>query len=160
MPNHIYQKIRISDWNYTDKFKELKKQILNENNEFDFNLLIPQPENIFLEPLGDEERQMCIEQNRPNWYDWNEENWNTKWNAYDTDVIRNDDTIEFTFQTAWNIPVPIIEKILKLFKGYEIRYLGVCEGGFFAVEIFQDEEGVQTQKDLKEHYETLLFALS
>ena len=142
MPNNIYQKIRISDWNYTDKFKELKKQILNENDEFDFNLLIPKPK-------GDSLSEANI----------NRLIWGTKWNAYDTDVVRNDDTIEFTFQTAWNIPVPIIEKILKLFKGYEIRYLAVCEGGFFAVEIFQDEEGVQTQKDLKEHYETLLFAL-
>lgn len=143
MPNHVYQKIRISDWNYTDKFKELKKQILNENNEFDFSLLIPQPKG---DSLSKNNLNRLI--------------WGTKWNAYGTDIITNDsDTIEFTFQTAWNVPTPIIEKILEIFKGYEIRYLAVDEGGFFAIEITQDEDGLQTQKDLKEHFETLLFAL-
>jgi hypothetical protein len=161
MPNHVYQKIRISDWNYTDKAKELAKKLLNEKNEFDFNLLIPQPENTFLGALGEKEREMCFEKKIPNWYDWNQEMWGTKWNAYTTDVLRNEeDTLEFTFQTAWNIPKPIIEKLFNLFKGCEIHYLAVDEGGFFAVEVVQNEEGEQTTKDLKEHYETLLFALS
>lgn len=161
MPNHVYQKIRISDWNYTDKFKEAKKKVLTDENVFDFNLLIPQPENIFNGSLGEEERKMCIEENRPNWYDWNSENWGTKWNAYQTEVLTNDDdTLEFTFQTAWNIPQPIINSLFELFEGCEIHYLAVDEGGNFAVEIVKNEEGKINEKDLKEHCDTLLFALS
>jgi len=161
MPNHIYQKIRISDWNYTDKFKEAKKKVLNEENNFDFNLLIPQPENIFNGSLGEKERQMCIEENRPNWLDWNRENWGTKWNAYSTEIITNDnDTLELTFQTAWNIPTPIIEALFEVFSDFEIHYLAVDEGGFFAVEIIKNEEGEIIEKDLKEYCDTLIFALS
>ena len=161
MPNHVYQKIRISDWNYTEKFKEQKKKILNDENLFDFNLLIPQPENIFNGSLGNDERQMCIDENRSNWYDWNSENWGTKWNAYATKVFTNDnDTLEFTFQTAWNIPQPIIDVLFDLFSDCEIHYLAVDEGGYFAVEITKNEEGEIKEKDLKEHYSTILFALS
>ena len=161
MPNHVYQKIRISDWNYTEKFKEQKKKILNDENLFDFNLLIPQPENIFNGSLGNDERQMCIDENRSNWYDWNSENWGTKWNAYATKVFTNDnDTLEFTFKTAWNIPQPIIDALFDLFSDCEIHYLAVDEGGYFAVEITKNEEGEIKEKDLKEHYSTILFALS
>lgn len=160
MPNHVYQKIRICDWNYTDAFKEAKKKVLNDKNEFDFNLLIPQPKNIFNGNLGEKERQMCKEEGRPVWYDWNRENWGTKWNAYGTEILENDDdTLEIKFQTAWNIPKPIIDKIFEVFKDFSIKYIAVDEGYYFAVDITKDEEGEIKETDLKEHCDTLMFAM-
>lgn len=160
MPNKIYQKIQIFDWKRTNEFKEAKSKVLNSENNFDFNLLIPQPDNIFNENLGEQERKMCIDENRP-LYEWNMENWGTKGNAYNTKILENDNSIlEFKFKTSWNMPIPIINALFKLFKNCEIHYLAVDEGGYFAYEITQDEKGEITKKNLIEHCDTILFALS
>ncbi|NLP59432.1 hypothetical protein [Lutibacter sp. B1] len=161
MPNHIYQKLRIDNWNDENVLTNLKKQIFNEKSELDFNKIIPQPENIFLGDLGEKEKQMCIKKGRPNWYDWNIENWNTKWGSYSFKLNEdNENTLSFDFQTAWNIPTPIMNKIFKLAKGCKIKYLAVDEGGYFAVSVTVDEEGTEMEKDLKEHCNEFLFAMS
>ena len=44
------------------------------------------------------------------WYDWNIENWGTKWDAYDVDVHRpTAEELYITFDTAWAPPVPVIQ---------------------------------------------------
>lgn len=45
-----------------------------------------------------------------NWYGWNCDNWGTKWNAYDVEVI-SDETIKF--ETAWSAPRPVINALAK-----------------------------------------------
>jgi len=160
MPNHIYQKLRIDNWNDEKALTNLKQQIFNEKGELDFNKIIPQPENIFNGSLGEKEKQMCIEEGRPNWYDWNLENWNTKWGAYSFELNEDDEnTLSFDFQTAWNVPTPIMNKIFELAKGCEIKYLAVDEGGHFAVSVTVNEEGVEIENELKENVNELLFAL-
>ena len=160
MPNHIYQKLRINNWNDEKALSKLKAQIFNEEGELDFNKIIPQPENIFTGILGEKERKMCIDEGRPNWHDWNTENWNTKWGSYSFELNEDDEnTLSFDFQTAWNAPAPIMNKIFELAKGCEIHYLAVDEAGFFALSVNIDEDGEEIQKDLKEFCSELLFAL-
>jgi len=45
-----------------------------------------------------------------NWHDWNRQNWGTKWNAYDVEVVSSN-IVEF--QTAWSAPHPVIEALAK-----------------------------------------------
>ncbi len=48
------------------------------------------------------------------WYGWANQNWSTKWNAYQTPDNRDTkDTIHF--QTAWACPFPIIVKLSEMF---------------------------------------------
>ena len=47
-----------------------------------------------------------------NWYDWANENWGTKWGAYDSH--RNSDD-ECTFMTAWNTPFPAMVKLSEMY---------------------------------------------
>lgn len=51
----------------------------------------------------------------PTWYEWDIQNWGSKWNACgyceDTDYSRNTDYLEF--ETAWSAPIPVIEKLAK-----------------------------------------------
>jgi hypothetical protein len=52
------------------------------------------------------------------WYNWSCANWNTKWNA--CQVAIDDGSIEFgnieiTFDTAWDAPVPVLRKMVKMF---------------------------------------------
>lgn len=65
----------------------------------DFNKVIPQPENIFNGDLGEKEREMCRREGRPNWLDWNTENWGTKWGSYSCEKLEEN---IFTFETAWS----------------------------------------------------------
>lgn len=49
----------------------------------------------------------------PTWYEWCRRNWNTKWNAYDTEL--KDDN-EVWFNTAWNnVAEKIIRKLSLMF---------------------------------------------
>jgi hypothetical protein len=86
-------------------------------NYFDFNKIIPQPDNIFTGNLGEKERQMCEEKGIPNWYDWNIENWGTKWNSYSSYIEDN----VITFDTAWSCPEPVFRKLSKMFPKVEIK---------------------------------------
>ena len=45
---------------------------------------------------------------KPNWYDWANENWNTKWGCYD---FRIDDEVIY-FTSAWS---PISSDIIEMF---------------------------------------------
>lgn len=61
-----------------------------------------------------------------NWYDWAINNWNTKWNATDTQII-NDTTIEFT--TAWSMPVNVIMALSRTMQGDKIEITWASDGG-------------------------------
>ena len=85
----------------------------------DFEKVIAPPENIFNGDLGEEERQMCIKEGRPNWYDWNVANWGTKWNSYSHE---KESYNVFTFETAWSSVVAIVLEMSKKFPEVEIVY--------------------------------------
>lgn len=128
MPNHVRNIIT------SDNLDEIKKLCFNEEGEFDFEKIIPMPENIFQGSLGQKEREMY---GKNNWYDWRCANWGTKWNAYDQDSC--DDYISFS--TAWDAPEKVYEKLAELLPnnrftvrfadedlGYNCGTLSNCEG--------------------------------
>ena len=106
---------------------------------FDFNKIIPQPENLFNGNLGAKEREMCKEQGIPNWYDWNIQNWDTKWNSYDH--VQHSDNI-FEFSTAWSAPFAIFEKLAEMFPDVEfkIKYADEDTGYNCGVVLIMDGE--------------------
>lgn len=85
----------------------------------DFNKIIPQPENIFNGDLSEEDRLRCEKDGIPNWYDWNVENWGTKWNSYSCHV---ESEKIFTFETAWSAPLPIMRQLGKMFPNVTFNY--------------------------------------
>ena len=71
--------------------------------------------------------------NDDRWYNWNTENWGTKWDingSVDIDV-EDEDQIEINFNTAWGPPIEICEKLRDMFP----------ELGF---SWFYDEPGMET----------------
>ena len=106
MPNHVKNILKFNKKKYPNIFKEL----LNEKGNFDFNLIIPTPDNIYQGDLGEKERKLY---GKNNWYDWNCENWGTKWNAYDNEQKENEIYNVIIFETAWSCPKPIIEELAK-----------------------------------------------
>lgn len=53
------------------------------------------------------------------WYNWCITNWGTKWNAMKTKCT-DSDTI--TFQTAWDNPEPVIQKLSELYPDIKIEH--------------------------------------
>lgn len=82
----------------------------------DFEMVIPSPPN--KETGGcsgkHEDGVVC-------WYEWNVQNWGTKWGAYDLE-IRDDSTVKF--ETAWSHPLPVMEALSRKFphKGLVVQY--------------------------------------
>jgi hypothetical protein len=62
-----------------------------------------------------------------NWLDWSCNNWGTKWNSYNGEIIFEDDNkIVMQFYTAWCPPIPIFEKLEKM--GFDVSGAYTIEG--------------------------------
>ena len=48
-----------------------------------------------------------------NWYNWNLENWGTKWEARIYDYYRDANEINVSFETAWCPPITLYEWMIK-----------------------------------------------
>lgn len=124
----------------------------------DFDILIPQPENI---EVGDctgrhDEDTVC-------WYDWNVKNWGTKWNGYELDVSDLDDeTVMVSFDTAWSHPEPVLFALSEKFpeESFDVEYADedigrncgryVIQDGVLAEEPFEnDDEAKDFAAELK-----------
>lgn len=55
------------------------------------------------------------------WYDWNRNNWGTKWDAMEVSVDADDTTISLDFQTAWSTPEPVFLELAKQYPDITIQ---------------------------------------
>lgn len=65
------------------------------------------------------------------WYDWSYNNWGTKWNACRPEITEDrvrDGYLEIRFDTAWDKPPPIIDKLFEKFPKLSIRWTWQYEG--------------------------------
>jgi hypothetical protein len=69
-----------------------------------------------------------------NWYDWNCDNWGTKWDACDTEVVEGETktTLTYTFDTAWSIPEPIFRAMVVKFPTLDFDFESEEEQGWGA----------------------------
>ena len=96
-----------------EKIVELKKFFASDERVFDFNKILPMPENsdtFFAEgSLGEKERQKFGDNN---WYTWSAKNWGTKWNAVEPNLdVDNECKLEYSFRTAWDAPRGVIDEL-------------------------------------------------
>lgn len=103
------------------------EKFTDEEGKFDFNKIIPMPDDIYRGDLGEKER---AKYGKKNWYDWSIENWGTKWNACDSNVQGN----TVYFETAWSCPLPLLVELGKKVGGILVFYadenIGYNLGGF------------------------------
>lgn len=116
MPNWCNNNISISG--PTDTIKQLWEDANQEGEAGGLlNAMVPQPANMFHGSIGTKERQECAEQGIPNWYDWNVENWGTKWDVSTEGLEFTDNgdgtaTIEGWFESAWAPPIEAYNRFL------------------------------------------------
>jgi hypothetical protein len=117
MPNHCNNQLTLASGE--DLLSVLNPYLTHKGEDiigyqeydFDFNKIIPEPK-----PEVED------------WYGWRLENWGTKWTGYDGRF--NEDHTTFTFNTAWNPPLPIIKKLAEL-TGEKFILEYIEEGIFF-----------------------------
>ena len=136
MPNHCHNRVTIyGSSNDTDETREQiakLKEIFS--GESIFGQIIPEPDWANT-PLTEETAGNWLNSNRgkvgelpvkvegdygishrfpstnvadDRWYDWRLQNWDTKWDAYDVEVVDPDpENLEIEFNTAWSPPEAI-----------------------------------------------------
>lgn len=114
MPNWVMNEIKVGN------IKAIKECVVKSESgveEYDFNKIIPMPDDIFKGNLGMEERKKY---GANNWYDWSIKNWGTKWNA---DSYNRTGNLTFSIQTAWSTPEPVIKEMSRKYNcTVEVRY--------------------------------------
>ena len=74
----------------------------------------------------------------PFWYDWNCDNWGTKWDT-DAELTEHDtDHIQYVFDTAWSPPFAALVKLGEQFPGVYIELEWEEEQGFGGINTFTD----------------------
>ena len=119
MPNHCENELFMNG--DPGDIEEVFAYMKTENNEFDFNQLIPYPQKY--KEMDDERQRLGYEDFHKKYgkeakdgfnaggYDWCVDNWGTKWNAYS--IFRDGSSVRF--DTAWAPPEPIIMALAKKF---------------------------------------------
>ena len=150
MPNHVTNTLEIYLWHndHDDLITEIRELICPKDSEYeyiDFNAIVPPPEKMFTDNLSMDDRVRCAEEGIPNWYDWQTENWGTKWNAYSQELIEQDNCmLKLQFDTAWAPPIPIVERLAEILRkkypdedGYESYVAGAwLEEGYQSAGVF------------------------
>lgn len=135
MPNWVRTKVIIKD--ITDEeFKGLVEKYCT-NDTLDFTKILPPPDDIYMGPLGPEELRKY---GAKNWYDWQCDNWGTKWNACDGYI--GEDEHAFEFQTAWSVALPVLLQFAQDIKrAMDIKYADEDYGSNLGIILIDIEDG-------------------
>lgn len=65
-----------------------------------------------------------------NWYNFNNREWGTKWDACGADLERLDGQLSYAFETAWACPTPVFIAMVEQFPKLEFEFWWEEEQGF------------------------------
>ena len=129
------------------QLETLKDMLKSDENDFDFNNIVPMPKNIFRGNLGREEEEKY---GKNNWYDWSIANWGTKWNSVGTRVELKDGSLYYTFDTAWDCPREIVNALMRMkntiLKDIKISWECIHEDGYEEETIIDIEEDYEIEE--------------
>ena len=146
MPNHCFNKVTISVGDADEKSLEILVDTLkSKENEtdFDFDAILPMPPELEDVDWSEAEEMNDIirarykkEHGSDNWYDWRVNNWGTKWNSYNCEIVEHeDDYVVYTFDTAWGPPTGVIEALREQCPDFSISAFfdepGMQEAGYY-----------------------------
>ena len=136
MPNWCYNRVSI----YSENIDQVTELFDIFNNAEPFNTLIPSPkwsetpnedgELPVLEEHKDSDGKVLFTTHKfpksgktdDRWYDWQINNWGTKWEPAEVDVEQCDEELEITFNTAWSPPEDICRAIRNQFPDVTVSW--------------------------------------
>ena len=169
MPNWFYMTLEVNgkEEDVLTFVKNVKgsKKYETEGHDFDFNHFIPQPNNIFRDNIGAIKKEELDAMGLPNWYDWNVENWGTKWNAHCEFVDFNGGGAVYNLETAWADPRPVIHKMIEMYPNLSFVIEGEEESQSYGIyidsaeDIYGEEEPsyVDEDNDRDVHWDSDLY---
>lgn len=153
MPNWVNNDITIKGHPRT--IQRFVKAVKSSESVFDFNNIIPCPEEL---KNDDWQRDKAVaaankaKHGHEGWYDWNVENWGTKWNSCEARVMNSDKdkhTIYYTFDTAWS---PVGDKVMYLlsrrFPSLTIIHEFHEEAGMYPSERCTWKDGIKSSEEI------------
>jgi hypothetical protein len=169
MPNYVYSTLALNGSSSDIKAFRTK---FEEEGKLDANKVIPYPRDLDLldkksnghKLTKEEEKELTLialegkyDINKDGYnqggYNWNIDNWGTKWNFCDCRVEDEDksgDNIVYDFSTAWSPITPIIIKMSEEFPNIVFDYFCDEESGDFRFEVTY-ENGIKTYEDDRTH---------
>ena len=138
MPNHCYNRVTF----YSDNTEEVAKLKKIFEDEECFTQIIPEPDwantpldeqtagnwlhskrgevgelPVPVEEYGITYRFKSTDVADDRWYDWRLQNWDTKWDAYDVNIVDDDpENMEIEFNTAWSPPEAVCHALREKFE--------------------------------------------
>jgi hypothetical protein len=58
------------------------------------------------------------------WHSWSLANWGTKWNTFRLHLEKLDGELDFSFETAWAPPEPVLHKLREMYPSVEFKFEG------------------------------------
>lgn len=107
MPNHCYNEIQFSgNEAMLSEFRERCLVKKDDEMVLSFEKIVPIPDDL----------PESTKEGLPNWYAWRLNNWGTKWEIMESEVLDDKPKIfKIYFITAWGPPEPIIKRIQEMF---------------------------------------------
>jgi hypothetical protein len=135
MPNWCYNSVKIQG-----DPEELKRFISfshGDNQGLSFDKILPAPAGIFDKAEDAQPVPSGGGIKMPDWYEWCCANWGTKWDV--DSPVNNDVTVsvspaslDYTFQTAWAPPIPVIHAAAESFPKLKFDHIYIDESMDFA----------------------------
>ena len=133
MPNWCMNEVSVwsEDKEELKRFKEFV--FLDEDNPFSFQKILPMPEelNDTQSPnRGDDniKKELVEKYGFDNWYDWRLHNWGTKWESCDAEWHEDEDSLEYSLDTAWSPPQGIYDTLREEFPDVSLNWFYKEEG--------------------------------
>ena len=130
MPNHCHNRVTFyASPEHNDQIAKIKQMFLDENV---FTQIIPEPDWANTPLMSKDVQGLVYDRGKvgelpqyvedpwkrlvfkstdrtdDRWYDWRLQNWDTKWDCYDVEVVDPDpENLEIEFNTAWSPPEAI-----------------------------------------------------
>lgn len=147
MPNWVKSSIKVSG--NAEAIKELVDFVKSEKSDFDFNKIVPMPQELedTTYPVAQLNKELLAKYGFDNWYSFSIEKWGTKWNA--SEAYFDKSTNQFSFQTAWSFPYPIIEELIKKFPNVDFLVEYADEDIGYNCGKFTSKKQIITNKEME-----------
>ena len=148
MPNHVHTILKFNDFK---TFDTARKVLVDDKGHVNFDILIPPPISMYRGDLSDKDSK---DFGGMTWYKWSVANWGTKWNAYNSEINVNELTI--SFDTAWDIPRPIIVAVANSIEGGSFTHYYLCEWTeWWGIEKWKDGSRLSFSRDDPEEFKEI-----
>jgi hypothetical protein len=129
--------------------QEFKKKAKTKDTDLSFQQLIPLPKALGNTdaPPKKKNKTLIKQYGADNWYDWQVNNWGTKWDVEASLNYDDSDMLEYSFLSAWSPPIGFLERVSKLYPALSFR-LKYEEGGMGFMGIAVAKEGQVEDKSV------------